>query len=124
MKKVLIIDDEPEILSILSFRISNWGYDPVTAGSGKEGLEIAEEEIPDLVILDVMMPGMDGFETLKRLKQSDKTNTIPVMMITVANAKLDIERAISMGAKFYLTKPYDAQELKSKIIQLIGEGEK
>ena len=89
-----------------------------------EGSEIAEEEIPDLVILDVMMPGMDGFETLKKLKQSDKTKGIPVMMITVANAKLDIEKAVSMGAKFYLTKPYDAQELKSKIIQLIGEGEK
>jgi CheY-like chemotaxis protein len=124
MKNVLIIDDEPEILSILSFRVSNWGYNPLPAGSGQEGLEIAEEEIPDLVILDVMMPGMDGFETLKKLKQSDKTRGIPVMMITVANAKLDIEKAVSMGAKFYLTKPYDAQELKSKIIQLIGEGEK
>jgi len=124
MKKVLVIDDEPEILSILSFRISNWGYDPLPAGGGREGIELAEEEHPDLVILDVMMPILDGFETLKRLKQSEATKNIPVIMITVANAKMEVEKGISMGANFYLTKPYDAQELKSKIIQLIGEGEK
>ena len=124
MKKVLIVDDEPEILSILSFRISNWGYDPLPADSGQEGLDIAKEELPDLIILDVMMPILDGFETLKRLKQSDTTKNIPVIMITVANAKMEVEKGISMGANFYLTKPYDAQELKNKIIQLIGEGEK
>jgi DNA-binding response OmpR family regulator len=124
MKKVLIVDDEPEILSILSFRISNWGYDSLPADSGQEGLDIAKEELPDLIILDVMMPILDGFETLKRLKQSDTTKNIPVIMITVANAKMEVEKGISMGANFYLTKPYDAQELKNKVIQLIGEGEK
>jgi len=124
MKKILVVDDEPEILSILVFRISYWGYDAIPAGSGSEGLDLAEEEQPDLIILDIMMPGMDGFEVLKRLKRSDKTRNIPVIIITVVSAKKEIEKGLSLGANFYLTKPYEAQELKNKIVQIIGEGEK
>ncbi len=122
MKKVLIIDDEPEILLILKFRISNWGYDPITASSGKEGIEIALKENPDLILLDVMMPGMDGFEVLKKLKTTEKTKNVPVIMVTVAAAKSDIEKGISLGASYYLAKPYDAQELRRRLDELLGEG--
>lgn len=124
MKKVLVIDDEQEILSVLDFRLSSWGYETVSALSGVEGLKIAADQRPDLVLLDVMMPGMDGFEVLKQLKGSEKTRDIPVIMLTVISAKKEIERGIAGGASFYLIKPYDVQELQQKIYHLIGEGEK
>ncbi len=123
MKKILIIDDEPEILEILKFRISNWGYDPILAASGEEGIAKALEHNPDLVLLDVMMPGMDGFEVLKRLRATESTKNVPVIMVTVAAAKTDVEKGMLLGAGFYLTKPYDAQELHKRINQMLGAGE-
>ncbi|HTY13495.1 MAG TPA: response regulator [Candidatus Omnitrophota bacterium] len=123
MKKILIVDDEPEILAILKFRISNWGFDPITASSGQEGIDLAFEQRPDLLLLDVMMPGMDGFEVLKKIKSNESTKGIPVIMVTVAAAKADIEKGMSLGASFYLTKPYDAQELHHRITQLLGSEE-
>lgn len=124
MKKILIIEDEEDIISLLKFRISNWGYYPLAASSGREAFKLMEEEIPDLILLDVMMPEMDGFEFLKKLKASEKTRTIPVIIITVVAAHKEVEKGLALGANFYLTKPYDAQELQNKIIQLVGEGYK
>ena len=120
-KKILVIDDEPEIVEILKFRLANWGYDPLSATNGPEGIKLTIEEIPDAILLDVMMPGMNGFEVLAKLKENDKTKDIPVIMITVAAARADIEKGIKNGASFYLTKPYEAAELLEKLKAALGE---
>lgn len=119
-KKIMVVDDEPEILGILKFRMSSWGYDALTAQNGKEGLRMAEEKKPDLILLDVMMPGMSGFDVLKELKSKDSTKNIPVIMITVAAAKHEVDEGIKLGAAYYLSKPYDAQELLNRIKSIIG----
>jgi len=120
-KRVLVIDDEPEILEILKFRLANWGFDPLSATNGPEGIKLTLEEMPDAILLDVMMPGMNGFEVLGKLKGNDKTKNIPVIMITVEAARADIEKGIKNGATSYLTKPYEATELLEKIKEALGE---
>jgi DNA-binding response OmpR family regulator len=120
-KRVLVIDDEPEIVEILKFRLANWGYEPISATTGPEGIKLTIEEIPDAILLDVMMPGMNGFEVLQKLKENNKTKDIPVIMITVAAARADIEKGIKNGASFYLTKPYEATELLEKLRAALGE---
>jgi len=119
-KKILIVDDEPEIVGILKFRLSSWGYETLSALNGEEALKVAATEKPDLILLDVMMPGMSGFEVLKKLKSQDITKAIPVIMVTVAAARAEMERGLKEGAAYYLTKPYDASELLERIKKLLG----
>ena len=121
MSKILIVDDEPEVVEILKFRISNWGYEPLSASNGPDGIKIAESEQPDAILLDVMMPGMNGFEVLSKLRKNEKTKHIPVIMITVAAARADVERGLKQGAAFYLTKPYEAAELLEKLKSILGK---
>lgn len=120
-KKVLIIDDEPEIVEILKFRLFNWGYAPLSATNGPDGIKAAESEQPDAILLDVMMPGMNGFEVLNKLRENERTKLIPVVMITVAAARSDVEKGLKQGAAFYLTKPYEAAELLEKLRSVLGE---
>jgi len=117
---ILVVDDEPEIVGILKFRIKSWGYEALSAASGREALKLADEEKPNLILLDVMMPGMSGFDVLKELKNKESTKSIPVIMITVAAAKHEIDEGIKLGAAYYLSKPYDAQELITRIKEVIG----
>ncbi|MBI5699481.1 response regulator [Candidatus Saganbacteria bacterium] len=119
-KKIMVVDDEPEILGILKFRMSSWGYEALTAASGKEALQAAEAKKPDLILLDVMMPGMSGFDVLRELKAKESTKNIPVIMITVAAAKHEVDEGIKLGAAYYLSKPYDAQELLKRIQSILG----
>lgn len=119
-KKIMVVDDEPEILGILKFRMNSWGYETLTASSGKEALILAAGKKPDLILLDVMMPGMSGFDVLRELKAKESTKSIPVIMITVAAAKHEVDEGIKLGAAYYLSKPYDAQELLNRIKSIIG----
>ncbi|MFA4905299.1 MAG: response regulator [Candidatus Margulisiibacteriota bacterium] len=119
-KKILVVDDEPEILELLKIRMNSWGYKVLTSASGREALQLAEEKEPDLILLDVMMPGMSGFEVLRALKTKASTKSIPVIMITVAAAKHEMDEGLKLGAAYYLSKPYDAQELLSRIKSIMG----
>jgi two-component system alkaline phosphatase synthesis response regulator PhoP len=119
-QRILVVDDEPEIVGILKFRLKSWGFEALSAASGREALKLAEEEKPNLILLDVMMPGMSGFDVLKELKAKEATKGIPVIMITVAAAKHEIDEGIKLGAAYYLSKPYDAQELITRIKEVIG----
>ncbi len=114
-KKILIIDDEPDFIDMIQMRLEANGYDVVSAPDGIQGLEAAEEEKPNLILLDVMMPGWDGYETLRQLRKSPDARNIPVVMLTAKGESKSIFHAQDLGSADYLIKPCDAQELLSTV---------
>ena len=116
-KTILAVDDEVEILELLEARLSNQGYMVLTAENGPAGLKIAKEALPDLVLLDVSMKPIDGFEVLKRLKQDKRTVQIPVIMLTCRSEQADMERGIMNLAEKYIVKPFDEKALLEDIKQ-------
>ncbi|MDP8212760.1 MAG: response regulator [Candidatus Zapsychrus exili] len=116
-KKILIVDDERDLLDVLATRFRANGYETVTAENGAEGLKVWQEEKPDLIVLDIMMPGMDGYTFLQELKTIDNINPIPIIMLT---AKQDMEEIFQVeGVAAYMTKPFDTEELLGKIADLL-----
>ncbi len=110
--KILIIDDEPEILILVKSRITANGYRAVTAGSGKAGLETAEKDKPDIILLDLLMPEMDGYEVMKRLKANPVTKPIPVILFTAAPPEEVIKKGGHvMEAVDFVIKPFDEKAL-------------
>lgn len=110
-KKILAVDDERHIVRLVQVNLERQGFQVVTAFDGKEALKKVETEKPDLIVLDVMMPHMDGFEVLKRLKADDKTKNIPVIMLTAKAQDADVFRGWASGVDCYLTKPFNPLEL-------------
>ena len=110
-KKILIVDDERDIVKALMIRLQSNGYDVIAAFDGAQGLFMANKEIPDLVILDIRMPAGDGFSVGEILRQSDRTHRIPVIFLTGSPETNAEERAMEVGARFYIKKPYDPEEL-------------
>jgi DNA-binding response OmpR family regulator len=113
---VLIVDDEPRIIDFVRMNLELEGYRTVTASSGIEALERLKEDLPDLVILDVMMPEMDGFETLQHIRE---VSTVPVIMLTVRQEERDRIRGLDLGADDYIAKPFSNRELLSRIKALL-----
>ncbi len=110
-KTVLAVDDERSIVRLVQVNLQRAGYNVVTASDGKQALDMIEAEPPDMVISDVMMPFMDGFELLKRLKQNPVTRELPIIMLTAKAMDSDVYEGWRAGADFYLTKPFNPQEL-------------
>jgi CheY-like chemotaxis protein len=120
MKKILVIDDEPQILWVASTRLQAGGYAVSTALSGEQGLKKARKEIPDLVLLDHIMPEMSGDETLERLKKDPATKNIPVIIFTADERRVHMGDCLSRGAADCLFKPFTPDELFSKIQRILG----
>lgn len=110
-KRILIADDDPVILRLLQVNLELEGYDVVTANNGQEAVDAAGAEKPDLVILDIMMPRLDGYQACEQLKSDDATRHIPVIFLSAKAQQGDIERGKSYGVAEYLTKPFDPSEL-------------
>ncbi len=110
-KKILAVDDERHIVRLVEVNLQRAGYEVVTAYDGREALEKVKSENPDLVVLDVMMPYMDGFEVLKNLKAEPATAEIPVIMLTAKAQDADVFRGWQSGVDCYLTKPFNPMEL-------------
>ena len=110
-KKILAVDDERHIVRLVEVNLQRAGYEVVTAYDGKEALEKVKSETPDLVVLDVMMPYMDGFEVLQNLKKNPNTRDIPVIMLTAKAQDADVFRGWQSGVDCYLMKPTPPQEL-------------
>ncbi|OGB88095.1 hypothetical protein A3H38_03365 [candidate division WOR-1 bacterium RIFCSPLOWO2_02_FULL_46_20] len=115
MSKILIIDDEKDLVEMMTMRLTAMGYDIVGAGNGEEGISLARQAAPDLILLDIMMPGIDGYETLKRLKQEAKTKAIPVVMLTAVGKPDAVSRSLEGGASDYISKPFEPKTLLEKI---------
>ena len=114
-KKILIVDDTSDILLVVARRLESWGYEPLTAESGEEGLRIAEEQIPDLILLDIMMPRMKGRDVCARLKANPKTQHIPVIFLTALGLADHIKAGLDLGAEDYIVKPFEPAQLKERI---------
>lgn len=114
-KRVLVVDDERHIVRLVQVNLERQGYDVLTAYDGVECLEKAKSEKPDLIVLDVMMPRMDGFEALQRLKTDPETSYIPVIMLTARAQDRDVLQGYQYGADLYLTKPFSPLELISLV---------
>jgi len=119
-KKVLIVDDEESIITVLHRYVTNAGYDYMTASNGEEALEKISQEDPDLVLLDLMMPGLNGFETCRRIRANQKTKKLPVIIITALHSEADSADAKACGANAFLVKPVNTEELIRRIQQYIG----
>lgn len=112
-RKILTVDDEKHIVRLIQVNLERHGYEVVTAFDGREALQKVDEERPDLVILDVMMPYMDGFEVLQNLKRNPGTRDIPVIMLTAKAQDADVFKGWQSGVDCYLTKPFNPMELIS-----------
>jgi two-component system alkaline phosphatase synthesis response regulator PhoP len=110
-KKILAVDDERHIVRLVQVNLERAGYQVVTAFDGKEALQKVESENPDLVVLDVMMPYMDGFEVLQTLRKNQSTRDLPVIMLTAKAQDADVFRGWQSGVDCYLTKPFNPMEL-------------
>ena len=119
-KKILLVEDEPEFRVALRMRLEANGYDIIEAEDGAIGLDAARHQNPDLIILDVRLPGMDGFKLARLLKFDVKYKNIPLMMLTVMSQANDRKMGQAVGADAYLTKPYQPQELLDTISILIS----
>ncbi|MBI2842565.1 MAG: response regulator [Armatimonadetes bacterium] len=119
-KKILAVDDEKHIVRLVQVNLERQGYEVVTANDGKEALQKVEEERPDLVVLDVMMPYMDGFEVLQNLRRNASTREIPVIMLTAKAQDADVFRGWQSGVDCYLTKPFNPMELISFVKRIFA----
>jgi diguanylate cyclase (GGDEF)-like protein len=115
MSKILIVDDEPAIVDLLEEHLRSEGYETVHAYSGEEALQVLEQTIPDLVILDLMLPGMDGYEVCRLMQQDPRWNHIPVIMLTARIAIPNKVLGYQRGADDYIVKPFDPEELSVRV---------
>lgn len=121
MKTVLIADDNIKNLDLFKDFVESWGYETVTAQQGKDAISLAERYLPDIILLDVMLPGMSGYEVCRELKENTKTQHIPVVMITVLNDIADRIHGYKIGADQFLVKPVDYNELHAILDSLFGK---
>jgi len=112
---ILHIDDSETVLLVTQSMLEDIGVDSMTATNGADGVSLAEKEMPDLILMDAMMPGMDGYQATRAIKAGDKTRNIPILMVTGSDTTKDVEKALSAGANGYVIKPIHAGRLKSKI---------
>ncbi len=121
-KRILVIDDEPNLLEVIRLRLEANDYEVLTAQDPLAGLEIAKEEMPDLIIMDVIMPKVNGLRLLRILKREDETKDIPVIILSVKWHDNNHKAGVDAGADYYLTKPYDPKELLDTVKKALGVG--
>lgn len=114
-EKILIIDDELHIVELLKYNLEANGYKVIFSLNGREGLMIANEKSPDLILLDVMLPELDGFDVCKELKRNKETQTVPIIMLTAKGEEFDKILGLELGADDYITKPFSVRELIARI---------
>ena len=117
---ILIADDDPDILALVSFRLERAGYEIVQARNGEEAVQVALARRPDLAVIDVMMPRIDGYEATRQLRQHEETSRMPIILLTARVQEEDIARGFDAGADDYVKKPFSPQELGSRVQAVLG----
>ena len=112
---ILIVDDEEDIIELIRYNLKTEGYDILTAMTGEEAIKIAKQATPDLMVLDLMLPGIDGLEVTQHLKNTEKTQGIPIVMLTAKGEESDIVTGLELGANDYISKPFSPKELVARI---------
>ncbi|APY07227.1 response regulator [Winogradskyella sp. J14-2] len=120
MKKIVIVDDEPNIVMTLEYTFKKHDFEVYIARDGGEALDILQSVIPDVIVLDVMMPKVDGYQTLKSIKENNQLKNTKVVFLTAKNKASDIEKGLKLGADKYLTKPFSVKKIVSEINELIA----
>ncbi len=119
-KTVLVVEDDPQTLMLLTKLIQLRGYDVISAEDGVQGINQIEKGLPDLVLLDIMLPGINGFDVLLKVKSQPKTKQVPVLMCSALTEIKDIERCCQWGAEGYITKPFDLGRVSEKIESILN----
>ncbi|WP_444677853.1 response regulator transcription factor [Halomonas sp. E19] len=121
MAKVLVVDDEPNIVLSLEFLMQQAGFDVVTAEDGEGALTSVEDSPPDLILLDISLPGISGFDVLEQLRQDPRHANLPIIMLTAHGREVEREKGLALGADDYVTKPFSTQALVEKVKRLLAE---
>ena len=119
MKKILIVDDEPNIVMSLEYTFKKNNFEVFIARDGQEALDILEVQLPDVIILDVMMPMVDGFATLEHIRKDANLKHTKVMFLSAKNKESDIEKGLALGADAYMTKPFSIKKVVEKVEELL-----
>lgn len=117
---VLVADDDPHIVELVAFRLERAGYDVIPATDGQEALSLLTEHQPDLAVLDVMMPRLNGYDITRELRQSERTRDIPVILLTGCAQEADVQLGFEAGADDYLRKPFSPEELRARVQAILG----
>jgi twitching motility two-component system response regulator PilH len=120
MAKILIVDDSPTEMHILKSSVEEAGHQVVTAENGEDGVAAASEHMPDAILMDVVMPGMNGFQATRKISKNAETSNIPIIMVTTKDQRTDKEWGLRQGATAYLVKPVQKKELLDKINEVLG----
>lgn len=118
MKKILIVDDEPNIVMSLEYTFKKNNFQVFIARDGQEALDILKNALPDIIILDVMMPNVDGYNTLEQIKSDKRLQHTKVIFLSAKNKEKDIEKGLSLGADLYMTKPFSVKKLVEQVNEL------
>lgn len=121
-KRILIADDEPSIVAALEYLLQQGGYEVLIARNGDEALGLLEQRVPDLVLLDVMMPRKSGYEICSRIRHQAEWRHIKVIMLSAKGRDAEVNKGLAVGADLYVTKPFSTRELMAKINGLLGQG--
>ena len=119
MKKILLVDDEPNIIMSLEYTFKKNNFEVYIARDGQEALDILEHHVPDIIILDVMMPNVDGYATLEEIKKNDALQHCKVIFLSAKNKESDIQKGLELGAIAYMTKPFSLKKLVDKVKELL-----
>lgn len=118
---MLVVDDDPQVLRLLRVNLELEGYDVASATNGQAALDSVAEKVPDLVVCDVMMPGMDGYEVVRRLRKDRATAKLPIVMLSAKAMRSEMRQGLDAGADEYVTKPFDPTELIDVVARLLGK---
>jgi two-component system phosphate regulon response regulator PhoB len=121
-ERILVVDDEEDILELVRFNLAREGYPIICTTSGEESLKIVQKEHPDLIVLDLMLPGIDGLDVAKALKNDPKTRDIPIIMLTAKGEEADIVAGLELGADDYVTKPFSPRILVARVRAVLRRG--
>ena len=121
-EKAIVIEDEADILEVIQYNLEREGYRVLTARDGKEGLRLIKKEMPDIVLLDLMLPSLDGIEVCRKLKEDPITHSIPIIMVTAKGEESDIVLGLGIGADDYVTKPFSPKELMGRVKAVLRRG--
>jgi DNA-binding response OmpR family regulator len=120
-KKILVADDEPNIVAALEFLLQRNGFEVVVARNGEEALQLVESAVPDLVLLDVMMPVRSGYEVCRRIRERPEWSRIKIVMLSAKGRDAEVNKGLALGADLYITKPFSTRDLMDKVKGLLAE---
>ncbi len=120
-RKILIVEDIPGLIHILQLEVQRLGYETILASNGEEAVEVALAQLPNLIMMDIMMPEMDGLEAARRIRENPQTRTIPIIAVTALSGRKDKKKCIDSGCDDYLSKPFTASKLSSSITKLLEQ---